>query len=68
MPVSFFFDDMPEEIYKPKGRRKKASKPIADASVIRPETLEFARTYYRIPDADVRKCVRELAKSLAKMT
>ena len=65
VPVSFFFDDMPEEIAKPKGGRKTASKPIVGDPLNGPEILEFVRSYYRLPNTAVRQSVRELAKSLA---
>lgn len=72
VPVSFFFDDMPEEF--------KAQSPALIAGVTeleeaptsfehdpltKRETLELVRAYYRITDPAVRKRVYELAKALA---
>jgi len=74
VPVSFFFDDMGEDV--------KAQSPalifsaggaVANLSTVtdqddilsRRETLELVRAYYRITDPDVRKRVYELAKVLA---
>ena len=68
VPVSFFFDNLPEEIAGPTGRRKKPSKPFTGDPLTRPEILEFVRTYHRIPTAAARKNVFELVKALAKMT
>ena len=68
VPVSFFFDDMPEETTRPTGRRRKAFKPFAADPLIERETLELVRAYYRIPNTLVRARLRELAKELVDMT
>jgi hypothetical protein len=48
VPISFFFDDLPEDLcYHTLNRR---------------ETLELVRAYYRIIDPAVRKRVFELMK------
>ena len=70
MPVSFFFDDMPDAVKKDPRRRARALgdgpqiKFEADA-LNRRETLELVRAYYRITDSRVRKRLFELTKSLA---
>ena len=64
VPVSFFFDDMPEDIAGPEGHRK----PPADNLLTNPEIQDFVRTYYRIPTIAARKNVFELVKAVAKMT
>jgi transcriptional regulator with XRE-family HTH domain len=73
VPISFFFDDMPEPIG---GGGPSLSPPMAsgfadaqdgfgtDAFLNRRETLELVRAYYRISDPAVRKRVFDLIKSL----
>jgi transcriptional regulator with XRE-family HTH domain len=76
VPISFFFDDMPESSSLGQGR-KSASLPgshgfgfaaphegFGDDAFNRRETLELVRAYSRITDAAVRKRVFELVKSL----
>jgi transcriptional regulator with XRE-family HTH domain len=76
VPISFFFDDMPESLASAgagqgvglKGRRSTgfsdAQDSFSDDALSRRETLELVRAYYRITDASVRKRVFELIKSL----
>ena len=79
VPISFFFDDMPEPLATAyggqtglTGRRTRASPRRRTASATttlnRRETLELVRAYYRITDPAVRKRVFELIKSLAPRT
>ena len=68
VPVSFFFDDMPEEIAGSKGHLQEATVPFADNPLTKRETLELVRAYHRISTAAVRKRVFELVKSLADLT
>jgi transcriptional regulator with XRE-family HTH domain len=68
VPLSFFFDDMPAKIAGPKGHPQEASEPFADNPLTKPETLELVRAYHRLPTAAVRKCMRELVKSLANLS
>lgn len=65
VPVSFFFDDMPEEIKQktPEQRRQTDAKHEADP-MHRRETLELVRAYYRIIDPGVRKKFFELVKAM----
>jgi transcriptional regulator with XRE-family HTH domain len=70
VPVSFFFDDMPEAARVYSGGTGLADRPQAvfeADSLNRRETLDLVRAYYRISDPKVRKRVFELAKSLASM-
>ena len=66
VPVQFFFDEMPIEPessdYRPMSGE--AAVPEQDP-MARRETLELVRAYYRIPDAQVRRRLFELAKALA---
>ena len=76
VPISFFFDDMPEGMSEvpmsgPRGRRREVSdaqEPFGvglDDQLTKRETLELVRAYYRIPDATARKRVFDLIKALA---
>jgi len=77
VPISFFFDDMPEPLSQSgggigggplSGRRTMGfadqQDSLADDTLSRRETLELVRAYYRIPDAAVRKSVFDLIKRL----
>jgi transcriptional regulator with XRE-family HTH domain len=76
VPISFFFDDMPEgmdatPISGPRGRMygfAEAQEPFSpgiDENLTKRETLELVRAYYRITDPAVRKRMFDLMKSLA---
>jgi transcriptional regulator with XRE-family HTH domain len=74
VPISFFFDDMPES--SGQGRKPatlsgshgfgfaEAHEGFGEDALNRRETLELVRAYSRITDAAVRKRVFELVKSL----
>ncbi len=72
VPISFFFDDMPEPLAKVYGshaaRRTsgfaESQEGFGDDTMNRRETLELVRAYYRITDPAVRKRVFDLIKSL----
>jgi hypothetical protein len=72
VPISFFFDDMPDALssaYGAQGHRRLAGfsesqEGFADDTLNRRETLELVRAYYRITDPSVRKRVFELIKSM----
>ena len=69
VPVSFFFDDMPDEIKgKPRrrgtGLRDRGQAEFETDTLNRRETLELVRAYYRITEPQVRKRLFELAKAL----
>jgi transcriptional regulator with XRE-family HTH domain len=76
VPISYFFDDMPEGLSEtpvsgPRGRMygfAEAQEPFAagvDDHMNKRETLELVRAYYRITDPAVRKRMFDLMKSLA---
>ena len=76
VPVSFFFDDLPEELassasgYPIPGLAEEGISFEHDAEALpldRRETLELVRAYYRIADPAVRKRLFELAKALAAL-
>ena len=73
VPISFFFDDMPDSLAaafggQPSGRRiagfADTQDGLADDTLNRRETLELVRAYYRITDPAVRKRVFDLIKSM----
>ena len=73
VPISFFFDDMPETLstaYSGSSQSRRISgfaesqEGFGDDAMNRRETLELVRAYYRITDPAVRKRVFELIKSL----
>ncbi len=74
VPISFFFDDMPEAVGgSPPPSAAAALGGFAeaqegfgsDARLNRRETLDLVRAYYRISDPAVRKRVFDLIRSLA---
>jgi transcriptional regulator with XRE-family HTH domain len=72
VPISFFFDDMPDSLTStfgghPSRRTGAFSEPsdgFGDDTLNRRETLELVRAYYRITDPAVRKRVFDLIKSM----
>ena len=72
VPISFFFDDMPDTLSTSFGglpsRRSGPSAdgqdPFGDDTLSRRETLELVRAYYRITDPAIRKRVFDLIKSM----
>jgi transcriptional regulator with XRE-family HTH domain len=72
VPVSYFFDDMPDEVTKSSPRQilGMAEDPAADFEhdpMTKRETLELVRAYYRVTNPAVRRRLFELAKSLANI-
>ncbi|HSV29612.1 MAG TPA: helix-turn-helix transcriptional regulator [Candidatus Omnitrophota bacterium] len=72
VPVSFFFDDMTDDVKKQAPALLSADCSLEEPQgeyvanpMARRETLELVRAYYRITDPAVRKRVYELAKALA---
>jgi transcriptional regulator with XRE-family HTH domain len=72
VPISFFFDDMPDTLSANSGSHSRSrvagfaevQDGFSDDTLNRRETLELVRAYYRITDAAVRKRVFELIKSM----
>lgn len=70
VPISFFFDDMPDSLAGPEGGNRRPSgfhehqDPFGDDTMSRRETLELVRAYYRVSDPALRKKVFELIKSM----
>jgi len=72
VPISFFFDDMPDALTTsfgvPASRRSSSYSEshdgFGDDTLNRRETLELVRAYYRITDPALRKRVFDLIKSM----
>jgi transcriptional regulator with XRE-family HTH domain len=71
VPVSFFFEDMPEDVKQrdavPPGSSGDEETVVERNPLNRRETLELVRAYYRIGSARVRKRVFELVKAVARV-
>ena len=68
VPISYFFDDMPE--FGPDampGLSETKATYIDLDPLIKRETIELVRAYYKISDPKVRKRLFELTKAIAKM-
>ncbi|MCB2100904.1 MAG: helix-turn-helix domain-containing protein [Rhodobacterales bacterium] len=69
VPVSFFFDDLPDELKTHEGRFARGMADKEQASfepdpLARRETLELVRAYYKINEPSIRKKLFDLTKSL----
>ena len=71
VPISFFFDDMPDALAGGMGGGGRRALGMADAqdtlgddTMTRRETLELVRAYYRIHDPNQRKKVLDLVKAM----
>lgn len=69
VPVSFFFDEMPDDVVEGAMSSDNIAADIEAAAdgdpLTRRETLELVRSYYRIEDPNVRKRIYELVKSVS---
>ncbi len=69
VPISFFFDDLPDNLSGLAGKRATgmggSQEGFEEENMNRRETLELVRAYYRISDPSIRKKVFELIKSMA---
>jgi transcriptional regulator with XRE-family HTH domain len=74
VPVSFFFDEMPDNAASQSPRMmingmvEEIALEAENDPMTKRETLELVRAYYKISDPTVRKRLFELAKSLASVT
>lgn len=70
VPVSFFYDDMPDESDEAKAQQADGQPSNGEVfeqdQLARRETLELVRAYYRIGDPTVRRRVFELTKTLSR--
>jgi transcriptional regulator with XRE-family HTH domain len=67
VPVSFFFDDLSPELVAAQGEASGDAMPGAHEPdpMMRRETLELVRAYYRIPDPQIRRRLFDLTKAIA---
>jgi transcriptional regulator with XRE-family HTH domain len=70
VPVSFFFDDMSPETTAalaaaPSERELEIAGRYEPDPMVRRETLELVRAYYRINDAQIRRRLFDLTKAIA---
>ena len=70
VPVQFFFDEMPVESlaegYRPMSGDGETNDSAAEPDAMaKRETLELVRVYYRIPNANLRRKLFDLAKAMA---
>ena len=69
VPVSFFFDDMAQEIAVGQPGFAEAAQVLFDQdNLAKRETLELVRAYYKIKDVPVRKRLFDLVKALGGQT
>ena len=64
VPVSYFFDEMPESVGMDSGFGEGDAAGFETEQVLKRETLELVRGYYRIIDPAVRKRVFDLVKAV----
>ncbi len=72
VPISFFYDEMPDEVLRDaQGVMRpglgEAADPFEHDPLAKRETLELVRAYYRISDARVRRRIFELVKAVARI-
>ncbi len=66
VPVSYFYEDMPEELGQSVTPVTPPTKDEAEPDTIhKRETLELVRAYYRIKDADIRDRLRLTVRAIA---
>lgn len=66
VPVSFFFDDINPEVVAAAVEAGDGVAPRYEPDpMMRRETLELVRAYYRIPDAQIRRRLFDLTKAIA---
>jgi transcriptional regulator with XRE-family HTH domain len=64
VPISFFFDDAPEKVGGTSDRPINNSDPPDPKAMMRRETLELVRAYYRVTDPKIRRRISELVKAM----
>ncbi len=69
VPVSYFFDDLPQEISRTmKTGSTGETTPPAEDALFEPVSVDLLRAYSSIDDAQTRKSMFNLAKALARET
>jgi len=64
VPVAYFFEEMPEGLDSTRTPAPASDSPESD-TMLRRETLELVRAYYKIEAPTVRRRMRELIKAMA---
>lgn len=64
VPVSYFFDEMPNSDKKTSGFGEDETAEFENDQILKRETLELVRGYYRILDPAVRKRMFDLVKAV----
>ena len=67
VPVSFFFDELDPDVIS-EGLGEKPQQPFEPDPLVKRETLELVRAYYKIRDPKARKRLFELTKAISKMS
>ena len=67
VPVGFFFEDMPDPAMAGGRPGAGAERPIEGDLMLKRETLELVRAYYRIGEPQVRRRLFDLTKALGKL-
>src|SRR5215467_2730040 len=64
VPVSYFFDEMPSHGPSGRDRKSEAARPLEPEKdpLVKRETLELVRAYYKIRETRVRKRIFEMVK------
>ena len=65
VPVSYFFDEMPAEAIRFKGRHGTPQEGRSKDPLVTRESLELVRAYYKISSNKVRKAIVNTVRSLA---
>ena len=67
VPISFFYDEMTSDVRQAiSGMAEGPQEPFEQDQLVRRETLELVRAYYRITDPMVRRRMFDLTKALAR--
>ena len=67
VPVTYFFDDMPDQLERHARSRSDETAEMFDQNLISSkETLDLVRNYYKIRNPNLRKRIFELIKGIAQ--
>jgi transcriptional regulator with XRE-family HTH domain len=65
VPISYFFDQLPDNISGPKAPGLAKGEGFDGDPLAKQETLKLVNAYYRLPSLKLRNTVRKLVQSLA---
>ena len=65
VPISYFFDELPDNISGPKAPGLAKGGGFEGDPLAKQETLQLVNAYYRLPSLELRNSVRKLVKALA---